>query len=141
MMASSSAFNFEVTCSINFPTDKDRFPDVQIGSSTFAEIRDARSIGIFGRPGVRQLQISEDHLLNEAKAGNEHAFVELFLRYSGQLEQTIFRIVRNRQDTEDIVQETMLSACMHLNGFRGNCKFSTWITRRSEERRVGKERR
>src|ERR1035438_9483609 len=108
MMASSSAFNFEVTCSINFPTDKGRFPDSQIGSSSFAEIRDAQSIGILGRPGARQLQPSEDRLLNEAKAGNEHAFVELFQRYSPQLEQTIFRIVRNRQDTEDVVQETML---------------------------------
>ena len=129
MMASSSAFNFEVTCSINFPTDKGRFPDSQIGSSSFAEIRDAQSIGILGRPGARQLQPSEDRLLNEAKAGNEHAFVELFQRYSPHFEQTIFRIVRNRQDTEDVVQESMLSACRHLNSFRGTCKFSTWITR------------
>ena len=128
-MASPMAYNFEVTCSMNFPPDKGQFPDGQVGSSNFAEIRDAQSIGILGRPGAGRLRPSEDHLLNEAKAGNEHAFVELFQRYSTQLEQTVFRIVRNHQDTEDIVQETMLSACEHLNGFRGSCKFSTWLTR------------
>lgn len=128
-MASSSTYHFEVAYSINFPTDSHRFSDGEIGGNTFAEIRDVHSIGVFGRPEARQLQLWEGHLLNEAKAGNEHAFVELFQRNKGQLEQTIFRIVRNHQDTEDTVQETMLSACRHLHGFQGNCKFSTWITR------------
>ena len=129
MMASSSAFNFEATHSIHFTTDGVRYRDGQIGSSTFAAIQDPRSIKVFGQTGARHPMPPEDHLLNEAMSGNAQAFFELFQRYSGPLENTIFRIVRNRQDSEDIVQETMLSACKHLNGFRGNCKFSTWITR------------
>ncbi len=129
MMAASSAFNSKGARSINFPTDRDRYPDGQIGSSTTASIRDAQSIGILGHPGACQPQPSEDHLLNEAKSGNDQAFVELFQRYCGPLERTIFRIVQNRQDTEDIVQETVLSAWRHLNGFRGNCRFYTWVTR------------
>jgi len=128
MMASSSAFNFEDRCSMNFPIVSDRYLDGQIGSTTGA-IRDAESIGGLGQTGARQPQPSEDHLLNEAKSGNDQAFVELFQRYRGPLEQTVFRIVRNRQDTEDVVQETMLNAWRHLNGFRGNCRFYTWVTR------------
>jgi RNA polymerase sigma-70 factor (ECF subfamily) len=128
-MASYSAFSPELTHSIGFPADRGRYRDGQVRRSATAAIRDAQSIGILGHPGARLPQPSEDHLLNEAKSGNEQAFVELFQRYSGPLDQTIFRIVRNRQDTEDIVQETMLSACRNLNGFRGNCRFYTWVTR------------
>jgi RNA polymerase sigma-70 factor (ECF subfamily) len=129
MMASYSAFNFEDTRSINFPKEGEGYPDHQIGRRATATIRDAGSIGMLGHPGVRQPQTSEDDLLNEAMSGNDQAFVELFQRYSGPLKQTIFRIVQNHQDTEDVVQETMLSAWRHLNGFRGNCRFYTWVTR------------
>jgi len=128
MMASSSAFSSGNTRSLNFPTDEDRYPDDEIDSAT-ATVRHAQNIGILGHPGGRQPQPSEDRLINEAKSGNEQAFVILLRRYSGNLERTIFRIVRNRQDTEDIVQETMLSAYEHLHGFRGNCRFGTWVTR------------
>jgi len=129
MMASSSAFNSGETRSINFATDRDPFPGGHIGGSTIAAIRDAHICEIVEHPETHQPQPSEDRLLNEAKSGNDQAFVELFQRFSGPLEQTIFRIVRNRQDTEDIVQETMLSAWEHLNSFRANCRFYTWVTR------------
>ncbi len=129
MMASSLAFNFEDARSINFPTEGGRYPDDQIGGSTSTAIRDTERVRIVEHPGARHLQSSDDHLLNEAMSGNDQAFVELFQRYQGPLEKTIFRIVRNCQDTEDVVQETMLDAWRHLNGFRGNCKFYTWVTR------------
>ena len=74
-------------------------------------------------------RLSEDYLLDEATSGNEYAFVELFEQYRSQLELSVLRIVRNRHDAEDIVQDTMLSALRHLHSFRRDCKFSTWITR------------
>ena len=128
-MASSAAFNPGETRSINFSTDRDLSPDGQVGNGATTVIRDAQSIGTVEQSGARRSLPTEDHLLNEAKSGNNQAFVELFQRYCGPVEQTIFNIVRNRQDTEDIVQETMLNAWRHLNGFRGNCRFYTWLTR------------
>ena len=74
-------------------------------------------------------RLSEDHLLDEAASGNEYAFVELFEPYRSQLEMSVLRIVRNRHDAEDIVQDTMVSALRHLHSFRRDCKFSTWIIR------------
>jgi RNA polymerase sigma-70 factor (ECF subfamily) len=41
----------------------------------------------------------------------------------------IYRIVRHREDAEDVLQETLLSAYQHLDSFRGACRFSTWMTR------------
>jgi RNA polymerase sigma-70 factor (ECF subfamily) len=43
------------------------------------------------------------------------------------LKQRIFRIVRHREDAEDVLQETLLSAYLHLDSFRGACRFSTWM--------------
>ena len=71
----------------------------------------------------------DDLLIPQAESGDQRAFVELCRRYNKPLMRTIFRIVRNHDDAEDIVQDTMLSAYEHLNGFRGQSSFSTWIIR------------
>ena len=71
---------------------------------------------------------SEDALLTDAKTGDQHAFVELCYRYARCVKQRIVRIVRNQEDTEDVFQETLMRAYIHLNGFRGNCSFQTWMT-------------
>ena len=128
-MASSASFNPGETGSITFPTHGDRSPNSQTGSTTSASIRDAQSIGMPGHSGARPRLASEEALIHEAKAGNDQAFIELLQPCKGPLEQTIFRIVRNRQDTEDLVQETMLSAWRNLHNFRGTCRFYTWVTR------------
>jgi RNA polymerase sigma-70 factor (ECF subfamily) len=41
--------------------------------------------------------------------------------------QRIFRIVRNREDAEDVLQETLLSAYRHLDTFKGTSRVSTWM--------------
>lgn len=127
-MASYLAFDHEDTRFINVSADKDKCPDDEIGSS-FGAARDASSIGHFGIPRVREPQPSDDKLIEAARFGSQVAFVELCRRYSKSIERTIFRIVRNRQDTEDLLQEAILSAYQHLNGFRGNCSFGTWVTK------------
>jgi RNA polymerase sigma-70 factor (ECF subfamily) len=40
-----------------------------------------------------------------------------------------YRIVGNRDDAEDAVQEAWLKAYAHLNTFEGRSEFSTWLTR------------
>ena len=70
----------------------------------------------------------EMNLVSAAKRGDQHAFVELHRRYRPLLKRRICRIVRNLEDTEDVLQDTMMSAFRHLAGFRGKCSFRTWIT-------------
>jgi RNA polymerase sigma-70 factor (ECF subfamily) len=76
---------------------------------------------------VQHEQESDDELLSDAKSGNQRAFDELCVRYGGMLKQRIFNIVRNREDAEDVLQETLLSAYRHLDTFRGTCRVSTWM--------------
>ncbi len=72
-------------------------------------------------------QQSDNQLLSEAKSGDQHAFAELCLRYRAMLVKRIYRIVRHTEDTEDVLQETLLKAYQHLQSFRGTCSFSTWL--------------
>jgi RNA polymerase sigma-70 factor, ECF subfamily len=76
---------------------------------------------------VQHEQESDDELLSNAQSGDQRAFDELCLRYRGMLKQRIFKIVRNREDAEDVLQETLLSAYRHLDTFRGTCRVSTWM--------------
>ena len=68
-------------------------------------------------------------LLAAARSGDGRAFVELSGRYKDSVHKRVFRILRNREDTEDVVQEALVKAYTHLGEFRGSCAFSTWLTR------------
>jgi RNA polymerase sigma-70 factor (ECF subfamily) len=72
---------------------------------------------------------SDDHLITTAQSGDKQAFSELCRRHSPEVKKRILSIVRNQEDAEDALQETMLRGYMHLNTFRRACKFSTWLTR------------
>ncbi|WP_220628068.1 RNA polymerase sigma factor [Confluentibacter sediminis] len=50
-----------------------------------------------------------------------------FISFKDKLSSFIFRLVTNRQDTEDIVQETYLKAFEKLNTFRKQSSFKTWV--------------
>ena len=41
---------------------------------------------------------------------------------------TLFSIVKNETEAEDAAQETVINAYRHLASFRGEAKFSTWLT-------------
>src|SRR5580658_9264234 len=70
---------------------------------------------------------SEELLLIAAQSGDHQAFVELCRRYSPMVKKRILSIVRNQEDTEDAVQDTLLRAFKHLSEFRRSCKFSSWL--------------
>lgn len=69
----------------------------------------------------------EIRLIKAAKLGDRRAFSELTSRYTGAIYQRMLRLVQNREDAEDLVQETLLKAFNHLDQFRGAAKFSTWL--------------
>jgi RNA polymerase sigma-70 factor (ECF subfamily) len=41
----------------------------------------------------------------------------------------VYRIVRNVEDTEDVMQDSLLKAYCNLPKFKASCKFSTWMTK------------
>ncbi|UWZ85207.1 RNA polymerase sigma factor [Occallatibacter riparius] len=72
---------------------------------------------------------SDEDLLTAARSSDELAFAELCGRYRKSLYKVASRIVRHREDAEDVVQDTFFRAYLHLGYFRGTCRFSSWLTR------------
>jgi RNA polymerase sigma-70 factor (ECF subfamily) len=74
-------------------------------------------------------ELSDELLVSAAQAGDALAFVELKDRHANKLMSRIYRITRNWQDAEDVLQESFLRAFLHLPTFEGRSSFSSWITR------------
>ena len=73
-------------------------------------------------------QASDEELLAAARSSDERAFAELSGRYRKSIHNTAFRIVRHREDAEDVVQDSLFKAYVNLSYFRGTCRFSFWLT-------------
>ena len=67
-------------------------------------------------------------LVTAAKQGNREAFGILVERHEQKIFFFALRMTRNRQDAEDVVQQSLQKAFTHLNKFEGKSSFSTWLT-------------
>ena len=71
----------------------------------------------------------EAAVVAQARLGDATAFSELLRRYEGKIFRLAMHITQNREDAEDVLQETFLKAYEHLDQFQGQSKFYTWIVR------------
>jgi RNA polymerase sigma factor, sigma-70 family len=71
----------------------------------------------------------EASLVAQARLGDESAFTDLTERYQRNIFRLAQNITQNREDAEDVLQETFLKAYQHLPEFEGHSKFYTWIVR------------
>ncbi len=71
----------------------------------------------------------ESALLLQAMDGNPEAQEQIFARHTGKLRRIAFRILRNREDAEDAVQDGLCRAYAKLDKFEGRSSFATWLTR------------
>src|ERR1700726_4774245 len=72
---------------------------------------------------------SEEQLIAAAKSGRRAPFGELCERHMKQVSCVTRRIMPNREDVEDVVQDCFLNAFVHLKDFEGRSRFATWLTR------------
>lgn len=78
---------------------------------------------------VNESECDDLALVYATKSGNTDAFEELVKRYDRRLLRIAQNLTHNREDAEDVVQEAFLKAYQHLDQFRENAKFSTWLIR------------
>jgi RNA polymerase sigma-70 factor, ECF subfamily len=72
---------------------------------------------------------SDAALVAATRCGDTLAFGRLVLRYKPRIFAVAKRITKNREDAEDVVQESFHKAFRHLNNFQEKSRFSTWMTR------------
>jgi len=76
-----------------------------------------------------QSELSDKALIVNARAGNRNAFGELVRRHSRQVFGLSLKMLRNREDAEDNLQNAFCKAYGKIGQFEGNSQFSTWLLR------------
>ena len=59
--------------------------------------------------------------------GDSNAFAFLINRYKDMVFTLALKIVKSREDAEEVAQDSFLKAYQKLDGFKGQSKFSTWL--------------
>jgi RNA polymerase sigma-70 factor (ECF subfamily) len=81
-------------------------------------------------PSADRLVAQDDGVLvAAAKTGDARAFELLVERHERKIFSLAQRMTRNREDAEDVVQQSFQKAFIHLEKFEGESLFSTWLTR------------
>lgn len=71
----------------------------------------------------------ETRLAKLSRGGDRRAFAELVELYKDKIYHLGYRMLNQKQEAEDIVQETFLRVYTNLDRYDENQKFSTWIYR------------
>ena len=71
--------------------------------------------------------VSDTQLIAAVRRGNDHAFEQLYRRYSASIERFVASRVRDRGRAEDLVQEIFLSALRRLRATDTEITFRPWI--------------
>jgi RNA polymerase sigma-70 factor (ECF subfamily) len=73
--------------------------------------------------------LEDIELVNKAKQGDNIAMGILVNRYSKRVYNLALRIVRNKEEAEDVLQDTFLTVVAKLHTFDGRSSFFTWLYR------------
>jgi len=75
----------------------------------------------------RPAMTREQQLIASVQQGKRELFYELVRPYERRVYAAAFAILRNEADAEDVCQEAMLKAFAHIQQFRAEARFSTWL--------------
>ena len=66
-------------------------------------------------------------IINQIIEGDTNAFAILVDRYKNLVFTLAFRLLKNREEAEEVAQDTFIKSYNALSKFKGDSKFSTWI--------------
>lgn len=72
-------------------------------------------------------KLTDQEVVERAREGRETAFRELIGRYQRPVFSLIYRLVRDREKSEDLAQETFIKVFNALHRYDPKYKFSSWI--------------
>jgi RNA polymerase sigma-70 factor (ECF subfamily) len=92
-------------------------------------------------PQVSPNAASDAELVRRARDRDEAAIREIMRSNNRRLYRLARGILRNDSEAEDVVQETYVRAFTHLDSFRGDSSFGTWLGRIAINEALGRLRR
>lgn len=69
----------------------------------------------------------DDYYIKQTLGGSVNSFAFLVEKYKYMVFTLAIRIVKNREEAEELSQDVFVKAFKNLESFRGDSKFSTWI--------------
>jgi len=73
--------------------------------------------------------LGESEIINKILSGDKSAFGTIVKKYQGMITNTCYGFLMNKEDAEDIAQETFIEAYTSIAKFKQNSKLSTWLYR------------
>jgi len=71
--------------------------------------------------------LGDNEIISRVLKGEQNAYAELVNRYQAYVFTLVFRMIRTREDAEEVAQNVFIKAYRSLADFRGESKFSTWL--------------
>jgi RNA polymerase sigma-70 factor (ECF subfamily) len=78
---------------------------------------------------MKPLVPTDEELIEQIKQGKDDALEKLVTRYEDRVYNLAYRMLGNREDAEDVLQDTFLNVIRSLDKFEGKSTFSTWLYR------------
>lgn len=75
------------------------------------------------------MSVDDISLVEQARTGDRQAFGILIERHYDLMFRLAFRLLGRKTEAEDLAQDICVSLPAKLTGFRGDARFSTWLTR------------
>ncbi|MDR1623987.1 MAG: sigma-70 family RNA polymerase sigma factor [Tannerellaceae bacterium] len=72
---------------------------------------------------------TDTYYIKRIQEGDTTAYTCILDKYSRQVYSLAFKVVHNKEDAEELAQDVFLKVFKHLNGFKGDSSFSTWVYR------------
>jgi RNA polymerase sigma-70 factor (ECF subfamily) len=74
------------------------------------------------------MEAKEDQIyIERVLKGDTNAFSHLINKYKNMVFTLVVKIVKNREDAEEVAQDSFIKAYQKLDSFKGDSKFSTWL--------------
>jgi len=70
---------------------------------------------------------NDEKIINQIIAGDSNAFSVLVDRYKDLVFTLSLKMLKNREEAEEVAQDTFIKVFKSLSKFKGDSKFSTWI--------------
>ncbi|MFA6618130.1 MAG: sigma-70 family RNA polymerase sigma factor [Candidatus Neomarinimicrobiota bacterium] len=74
-----------------------------------------------------KIKYTDEELVKRFQEGDERAYIELVKRYKDRLLNFVFRYLNSFEQSEDVVQDTLMKLYTSAHMYREIAKFSTWI--------------
>lgn len=84
--------------------------------------------------------VNEAQWLTQSRAGDHEAYKKLVNAHRDAVFRAAFHVLKNEEETLDVVQESFLKAYQALKSFEGKASFRTWVRRIAVNRSLNRLR-